>query len=173
MGRRKCAHRIMVVVCFARSVAVGGAYAARAGIYIEVTGAAKCRWCEHVQQKRMTYRGSEVYLSARKYFVDAGTDNNDGGGDGSAGGSTVCVPRGEHVYNFTCALPVNLPTSFEGTFGHIRYRAEVTVNVPLWPDKTFAEGFTVIRSVDLNGLSDVRVSRCVCVRAWVRVCDAN
>lgn len=122
-----------------------------AGIYIEVTGAAKCRWCEHVQQKRMTYRGGEVYLSARKYFVDAPAD--------AADGDITVVPRGEHVYNFTCALPVNLPTSFEGTYGHIRYRAEVTLNVPLWPDKSFAEGFTVIRSVDLNALGpDVRVS---------------
>lgn len=107
----------------------------------------------------MTYRGSEVYLSARKYFVgaiDGSSSTPASTADGSA--PNICVPPGEHVYNFTCALPVNLPTSFEGTFGHIRYRAEVTLNVPLWPDKTFAEGFTVIRSLDLNGLSDVRVS---------------
>lgn len=119
----------------------------------------------------MTYRGSEVYLSARKYFVGAIDGSSSASSNTAAattaasthggcdsGAPTICVPPGEHVYNFTCALPVNLPTSFEGTFGHIRYRAEVTVNVPLWPDKTFAEGFTVIRSLDLNGLSDVRVS---------------
>lgn len=166
----------------------------RAAVFVEVTGVAKCRWCEHIQQKRMTYRGTEVYLYARKYFVggpvssvnaidtdtDAPTTANtstnvdenssatgSGRGDTSAASATsttaasssatIRLQPGEHVYTFTCTLPANLPTSFEGTFGNIRYRAEVTVNVPLWPDKTFAEGFTVIRSVDLNALPDVRL----------------
>lgn len=132
-------------------------FGAHAGIYIEVTGVAKCRWCEHVQQKRMTYRGSEIYLSAKKYFVGAAEANSS---------TSITILKGEHVYTFTCPLPKHLPTSFEGTFGSIRYKAEVTVNVAMWPDKSFAEGFTVIKSLDLNGLDGIRVSCCLAPRTF-------
>lgn len=101
-----------------------------------------------MQQKRLTYRGSEIYLSAKKYFV---------GSDENSNSPNVTIPKGEHVYTFTCPLPKHLPTSFEGTYGSIRYKAEVTMNVSLWPDKSFSEGFTVIKSLDLNGLDGVRV----------------
>lgn len=110
---------------------------------------AKCRWCEHVQQKRMTYRGSEVYLSAKKYFV---------GSAETIGSTSFLIPMGEYVYTFTCPLPKHLPTSFEGAFGSIRYKAEITLDLSIWPDKTFTEGFTVIKSLDLNGLDGIRVN---------------
>lgn len=96
----------------------------------------------------MTYRGSEIYLSAKKYFV---------GSAATTSASSIVLPMGEHVYTFTCPLPKHLPTSFEGTFGSIRYKAEVTLNLSIWPDKSFSEGFTVIKSLDLNGLDGIRV----------------
>lgn len=71
---------------------------------------------------------------------------------------SITVPKGVHIYPFTCQLPEDLPTSFEGTFGRIRYQAKVTLNISLWPDKTFCEGFTVIKCLKLNEVSpDIRV----------------
>lgn len=64
----------------------------------------------------------------------------------------------EYVYTFSCQLPDDLPTSLVGSFGSIRYSAVVTINVPLWPDKTFEEDFTVIKTVNLNEMFELKVS---------------
>lgn len=72
--------------------------------------------------------------------------------------SLLTVPKGIHTYDFSCQLPSNLPTSFEGTYGCIRYKATVTLNIPIWPDKSFVEGFTIIKCFNLNDCSpDLRV----------------
>lgn len=54
-------------------------------------------------------------------------------------------------------LPDGLPTSFEGRFGHIRYTARVVLDIPLWPDKTFEEPFTVLKAINLNEIPTLRV----------------
>lgn len=50
-------------------------------------------------------------------------------------------------------LPPQLPTSFEGQFGFIRYTASVIID-----DKVFAVPFTVIKLIDLNADPTLRVS---------------
>lgn len=54
-------------------------------------------------------------------------------------------------------LPTGLPTSFEGEFGYIRYTARVVLDIPLWPDTTFINPFTVIKAMDLNADASLRV----------------
>lgn len=54
-------------------------------------------------------------------------------------------------------LPPGLPTSVEGEHGHIRYTARVVLDIPMWPDKTFEEFFTVIKAIDLNAIPTLRV----------------
>lgn len=61
-------------------------------------------------------------------------------------------------YKFTLPLSDELPSSLEGTFGHIRYMCFVTINVPIWPDKIFEKVFTVVRPVNLNEMFELKVS---------------
>ena len=65
---------------------------------------------------------------------------------------------GVYNYTFQCQLPPGLPTSLEGEIGHVRYRVRVILDIPLWIDKKFEKGFTVIRPFDLNSNQHLRVS---------------
>lgn len=117
-----------------------------AGIYITIVGNAECLWTENSGDKRMAYRGKECYLSTRIYFI------------GKEDGEPITLNPDVYKYDFSCQLPEDLPTSMEGTFGSIRYAAIVTINVPIWPDKVYRAGFTVIRAVNLNEMFELKVS---------------
>lgn len=73
-------------------------------------------------------------------------------------GEPITLKPDVYKYSFTCPLPEDLPTSLEGTFGSIRYAAIVTINVPIWPDKIFEKGFTVVKPVNLNEQFELKVS---------------
>lgn len=62
----------------------------------------------------------------------------------------VELPPGVHTFNAVCILPTHLPTSFEGSVGHIRYFAKVVIDRPWKFDHSFKRAFTVIRQYDLN-----------------------
>lgn len=66
---------------------------------------------------------------------------------------------GVYNYAFQCMLPANLPTSFEGNYGHIRYTAKVVLDVPMWTNKTFEVPFTVIKGINLNADPALRVNQ--------------
>lgn len=63
----------------------------------------------------------------------------------------------EHVFNFALRLPSQLPSSFEGEFGHIKYSASVFLIVPRGFEEKCTESFTVIRTVDLNHYPSLQV----------------
>lgn len=72
-------------------------------------------------------------------------------------GEPITLKPDVYKYSFKCQLPDELPTSMEGTFGSIRYAAIVTINVPIWPDKVFEKGFTVVKAVNLNEMFELKV----------------
>lgn len=115
------------------------------GIYITIVGNAECMWTENSGDKRIFYRGKECYLSTRIFFI------------GKEDGEPITLHPDVYKYDFSCQLPEDLPTSMEGTHGSIRYTATVTVNVPIWPDKIYRSGFTVIRAVNLNEMFELKV----------------
>lgn len=57
---------------------------------------------------------------------------------------------GFHKFNFACQLPIQLPTSFESKYGHIRYQIKVELERPWKFDLKFCFAFTVIKVLDLN-----------------------
>jgi len=68
----------------------------------------------------------------------------------SAGGETVRIEAGTHRYPFTFQLPSNVPSSFEGEYGYVRYTAEAKMDRPWKFDHVTRSAFTVISLVDLN-----------------------
>lgn len=55
-----------------------------------------------------------------------------------------------HQFPFQFALPEQLPTSFEGVFGSIRYFITVSIEIPYQPKREFEERITIIRTIDEN-----------------------
>ncbi|KAK4289898.1 hypothetical protein Pmani_037160 [Petrolisthes manimaculis] len=61
------------------------------------------------------------------------------------------IPQGEHTFPFQFLLPHNLPSSFEGVCGHVRYEAEARGELE-WTDEppTAKDTFKVINFIDLT-----------------------
>lgn len=61
-----------------------------------------------------------------------------------------CMPAGEHYLPFSFSLPPDLPPSFEGDYGYIRYWAKATIDRPWKFDHHTKRAFSVISCLDLN-----------------------
>ena len=117
------------------------------GISVKIKGAANTCWTTDKQEMddRGQYReGTETvtahedYFETKYYLV------------GSASGGEIEIQTGEHKFPFKCALPMNLPSSFESDFGHVRYIVKATLDRPWKFDQEVKSPFTVILPLDLN-----------------------
>jgi hypothetical protein len=118
------------------------------GIKIKFLGEAKTEWTESKtrrneqtgkdEQETETIEGHEEYFSISYYLL------------GGVNSGETELPAGVHSYPFSCALPPQLPSSFEDTLGHIRYTIKVTLDRPWKFDQDSKLAFTVISPVDLN-----------------------
>uniref|UniRef100_A0A1A9VGU8 Arrestin_N domain-containing protein n=1 Tax=Glossina austeni TaxID=7395 RepID=A0A1A9VGU8_GLOAU len=90
------------------------------------------------EEETITYKGHEEYFQIQYYLL---------GGENSA---EIELPTGSHTYQFMCALPVSLPSSFEDQFGYVRYRIKTTLDRPSKFDQDMEMAFTFIAPVDLN-----------------------
>ncbi|XP_030565782.1 arrestin domain-containing protein 17 [Drosophila novamexicana] len=117
------------------------------GIIIRFLGEANTEWTEErnvttsegkTENETTHLKGHEEYFKIQYYLL------------GGKNSSETELPPGTHTYPFTCALPPNLPSSFEGEFGHVRYTIKVTLDRPWKFDQDMKMAFTVIAPVDLN-----------------------
>ncbi|KAJ8303884.1 hypothetical protein KUTeg_017467, partial [Tegillarca granosa] len=60
------------------------------------------------------------------------------------------LPAGRHTFPFSFLLPPNLPSSFEGAHGYVRYTVKATIDKPWKFDHDTKRPFTVICLLDLN-----------------------
>lgn len=74
------------------------------------------------------------------------------------GRQTFELSVGQHLYPFTFALPSQIPASFEGRYGYIRYTLRVTALRP-WMMRNYVTQVTlsVVPSLDLNVVSGASV----------------
>lgn len=118
------------------------------GIKLQINGFAHCQWRERRGRKkplynsnpqgRHNYHGHEDYIASTTYLV------------GSEDGQNFGIEPGTHTYTFSCPIPVNCPSSYEGAYGHIRYMVKVTCIRSGSSNRTYTKGFTVLKLLDLN-----------------------
>ncbi|XP_059610615.1 arrestin domain-containing protein 3-like [Phlebotomus argentipes] len=116
-------------------------------VTLKILGYAKVRWSESTSSSNgrtsttttVVYHGKEEYLASSTDLVGRSQD-----------GSTLELAPGTHSYRFTCDLPHQVPTSFEGSKGYIRYFVVVALERPWKFDQKFKVAFTVLKQFDLN-----------------------
>lgn len=62
----------------------------------------------------------------------------------------VIIPAGMNNYPFSAALPPAMPSSFEGSHGHVRYTVEAKLKLSWKFDKKATALFQVVSPIDLN-----------------------
>ena len=68
------------------------------------------------------------------------------------------LPPGQHIFPFSFTLPPNLPSSFEGGVGYVRYTVKGTIDKPWKFDHNTKRPFTVVALLDLNTQPNAAVS---------------
>ncbi|XP_060556233.1 arrestin domain-containing protein 17-like [Ruditapes philippinarum] len=111
-----------------------------------LVGEGKSHWSKRRGKTTVHYRGSETYLNALIVLFE---------GDSQSGNKEH--PAGSHAYPFSVQLHANLPSSFEGTRGHVRYVCKCTIDRPWKFDSHTKRAFTVIHHVDLNYLQQAPI----------------
>ena len=86
---------------------------------------------------RVIHRATEDYFSFRQFIY----------GDGS---ETFYLNPGVHQFPFQFTLPPNIPTSYEGQFGSIRYTIRAVISRPWRFNHEKVRIFTVNNPLDLN-----------------------
>ncbi|XP_052858869.1 arrestin domain-containing protein 2 [Drosophila gunungcola] len=122
-------------------------------IRLKLKGYAETHWTEsktdsNNKSTSESYNGFEKYLSSKVYLL------------GSETSTEMALEPGTRAYNFACQIPINCPSSFEGTHGRICYSVNVNIIQPWKYDSLFSRAFTVIQVMDINtyqGVSQVPV----------------
>nr|CAD7205264.1 unnamed protein product [Timema douglasi] len=66
------------------------------------------------------------------------------------------LPAGDHSFLFTFSIPSNLPSSFEGAFGYIRYTIKASLDRPWKFNQDTKVAFTVLAYRDLNNYPQLK-----------------
>ena len=75
-------------------------------------------------------------------------------------GDNPTLGAGRVMYPFVFNLPANLPSSFEGEWGRVRYSLQATIDKPWKFDHHCKRAFTVLSVLDLNVQPNVMVRKC-------------
>nr|XP_022329045.1 arrestin domain-containing protein 17-like [Crassostrea virginica]XP_022329046.1 arrestin domain-containing protein 17-like [Crassostrea virginica]XP_022329047.1 arrestin domain-containing protein 17-like [Crassostrea virginica] len=117
-------------------------------IRLKFKGVADVHWTEtettgtgsNQRTETVSYTAHESYFEQRVPVY----------GKGVGMGEDNCLPPGQHVYPFTFQLPPNIPSSFEGGEGFVRYSIKGTIDKPWKFDHDTKRLFTVASPLDLN-----------------------
>ncbi|KAH9523032.1 Arrestin domain-containing protein 3 [Bulinus truncatus] len=119
------------------------------GIRMNFKGEANVSWTETREtgdgDNRTTVHDS--YTATEKYFNE---ESLIFGIWPKQGSTTQELCPGRHTFPFAFQLPLNLPSSFEDSVGHVRYIISCRIDRPWKFDHKTKRPFTVISDLDLN-----------------------
>ncbi|CAK8696973.1 unnamed protein product [Clavelina lepadiformis] len=120
---------------------------------IKFHGKAHVHWSEQrgsgKNRRRVHYNANEDYF----HNVVSVHGKESGGMSENA----ESIPAGQNIFPFQFQLPAELPSSFEGRHGYIRYYAKATIDKPWKFDHNTKKAFTILDNVDLNQDPDARL----------------
>ncbi|GFR81709.1 arrestin domain-containing protein 3-like [Elysia marginata] len=106
-------------------------------IDIKFTGRAKSKWDVSNGDSSKQYKATEVYIDSEHHLYRCRGEND-------------LQPAGLHMYPFDFTLPSDVPSSFEGRRGFVRYLCVVTLDRGWKGVLQIEQDLTVIRHLDLN-----------------------
>ncbi|CEF64939.1 Arrestin-like, N-terminal domain and Arrestin C-terminal-like domain and Immunoglobulin E-set domain-containing protein [Strongyloides ratti] len=117
-------------------------------ILLEIKGRAKTYWSKGTGKNRKHCGQSEPYFCEQfntkythKFSIISGTNKHE---------KERILPKGYHEVPFQYTLPKTLPTSFEGSYGYVRYTCRAICERPWDFDICTKKLFTVIGIEDMN-----------------------
>uniref|UniRef100_A0A0N4Z9Z1 Arrestin_C domain-containing protein n=1 Tax=Parastrongyloides trichosuri TaxID=131310 RepID=A0A0N4Z9Z1_PARTI len=117
-------------------------------ILLEIKGRAKTYWCKGSGKNRKHCGQSEPYFCEQfntkythKFSITAGKNKHE---------KERILPKGTHEVPFQYTLSKSLPTSFEGSYGYVRYTCRAICERPWDFDICTKKIFTVIGIEDMN-----------------------
>lgn len=120
------------------------------GISISFAGEAKTEWLKtkfrKFSRKSVRYTGQEICLNAKYYLL------------GSQSGPEINLPSGVHSFPFVKVLPQDLPSTFHGSYGSVRYTIKITIDRPKEINQDITIEFNVISRLDLNQNPELKVN---------------
>lgn len=123
-----------VNVCFAKPTKIRG-------IRLHLDGNAKSFWDEKHGKSKTKYRARETYINQTLLLFGAMNDS-------------ITHPEGSFTYPFNFPLQAELPSSYEGRRGYVRYFCKATIDRPWKFDESTKEPFTVVHHFDCNQISN-------------------
>ncbi|CAK9794945.1 Arrestin domain-containing protein 3 [Anthophora quadrimaculata] len=119
------------------------------GITLSAKGEASVDWSEsetqHDSMQNTSNTTSVRYHNSEKYFHFKynilGSHNSD---------HKMTIQSGFYTYPFSFQLPHSIPSSFEHTYGYVRYTVKATIDRPWKFNHECKAAFTVISSLNLN-----------------------
>lgn len=113
-------------------------------ISLYVTGKAKCKFDRRSDNDKREFTAKETYINYKLYLF------------GGSQTPAQVLEAGDHVYPFLIPLDsyAELPSSFEGRKGYVRYTLQGQIARPWKSDETILLPFTVINHLDLNMFPD-------------------
>ncbi|XP_067666559.1 arrestin domain-containing protein 3-like [Haliotis asinina] len=119
------------------------------GIQLQLFGGARVKWSEScskgVGMARRTV--TKHYIAHDTYFNDELVLFGKAAGEA---GDNVTLSAGRYAYSFQYQLPPDIPSSFEGALGRVRYWLRGVITKPWTYDDTTKKLFTVANLLDLN-----------------------
>lgn len=122
-------------------------------VKLEFLGNARVSWSESQgsgkQRRSKVFASSQIMFNHLVKFHERDFSNPDDKGE---------LSQGEHVLPFSFQLPDELPSSYEGFVGRIRYYSKATIITAIGcKDFSIKKVFTVLDILDLNTLPDMMV----------------
>jgi len=118
-------------------ISVEGESQAVKGVRVQCVGQAKVSWTEPRHKQTLVYKNKEQYLDYSDTLL-----------------ATDELSAGDHEFPFSVPLEANIPSSFEGKHGHVRYKVTATIDDPHKKTEHF---FTVLTTNDLNKNEDAQL----------------